>query len=138
MDLSQAFEIGKNIGFLRWAAFPAEDVFAVAAKPLVGSCGIRERPRVEDGCQRWNALASGGVFAWSGRRRTMARGAGPLAPMFRTEERFTATGVAGSSGLRVPQLQLLTEGRLGGVGEGTRARQQADDEDTLDLGEVFQ
>lgn len=138
MDLSQAFEIGKNIGFLRWAAFPAEDVFAVTAKPLVGSCGIRERTRVEGGRQRWNALAGGGVFAWRGWRHTMARRAGPLTPMFRTEERFAATGVAGSSGLHVPQLQLLTEGRLSGAGEGTRARQQADDQDTLDLGEVFQ
>jgi hypothetical protein len=106
---------GQHIGFFNGGAFPAQHIFAIAAKPFVYLGGVGKAFGVECRCQRGNGLARAGMACRCGGGIAVARGARPFAAMAAGEKHAAALGAHRLAGYIAPALHLQGSGGVGGV-----------------------
>ena len=109
---SEADEISQHIGFFNGAAFAAQHVLAIAAKPFVNAIAVREGLRIEGGRHRLDDFAGAGVFALLGGWCAVAAGAGPITALLGVEKHKALLHSARLTGISAPQAQLLSRGGL--------------------------
>ena len=112
----QTDEVSQHIGFFSGAAFAAQYIVTVAAKPFVNAGAVRESLRIEGGRQRLDDFASAGVFALLCGWYAVATGTRPITALLGIEKHPALLYPARLTGDSAPLAQLLGRGGLGSQG----------------------
>ena len=122
----EADEISQHIGFFGGAAFAAQHVLTVAAKPFVNAGAVRENLRIEGRRQRLDDFAGAGVLALLGWRGAVATGARPITALLGIEKHPALLRLARLTGGGAPLDQLLGWRGLGSHGLRGHAAQNGE------------